>query len=392
MPPRSVRRCVTSTFRATRRDPSTAAGHCRPGSDRPPLVGRDAEHDRLARHLKAAAGGTGLLVLLGGEPGVGKTRLAEELLRDARAQGMLALKGHCYEAATTPFSPFVELLEQMLRDVPPTALREALGGDAPEVARLVPQIRRVWDDLPEPSQLAPEQHRRILFSAILDLLRRLSAQQTLVVLLDDLHWADEATVGLLLHVSPHLPDMRVLLVGTYRDVEFDVGKPFEKALAALVRHDHVVRLPVRRLPQAAVAELLSAFGGSPPPGALVKAIFDETEGNPFFVGEVFQHLSEEGRLFDETGIWKTDLTVDALDVPEGVRLVIGRRLERLSDTTPAVLTTAAVVGRRFGLPLVEALGPLHGDAFIEAIEEAESAKLIARSGRAVRRSTPSPTS
>jgi tetratricopeptide (TPR) repeat protein len=355
--------------------------------DRPPLVGRHVEHGRLAEHLQAAAGGRGALVLLAGEPGVGKTRLAEELLRDARKRGMLALTGHCYEEGTAPFSPFVEILEQLLREVPAPMLREALGEDAPDIARLVPGIKSVWHDLPEPGQLEPEQQRRVLFNAIVHLFRRIGAQGPVVVLLDDLHWAEEATVGLLQHLAPHLPGLPVLLLATYRDIDFEVGKPFEKAMATLIRLEQTVRMVVRCLPQLAVGELLTAFGGgSQPPATLVEAIFHETEGNPFFVGEVFRHLSEEGRLFDATGSWKTGLTVDALGVPEGVRLVIGRRIARLSAATPTLLTTAAVVGRQFDLKLVEALGTLEGDAFLDAIEEAEAARLITseRAGRQTR--------
>jgi tetratricopeptide (TPR) repeat protein len=351
-----------------------------PRPDRPALIGRRAEHDRLARHLQDAARGVGSLVLLGGEPGVGKTRLAEHLLGEAGDQGMLGLTGRCYEAGTTPFSPFVDIVEQMLREVPARTLREALGEDAPEVARLVPRIRRVWDDLPEPSQLAPEQQRHILFSAMLDLFRRLSVQRPVVVLLDDLHWADEGTVGLLQFLAPHLSGLAVMVVGTYRDIEFDVGKPFEEALAAFVRQPQVLRVPVRCLPQTAVAELLSAFGGSEPPAAVVEAIFQETEGNPFFVGEMFQHLSEEGHLFDDAGVWKSGLARDALDVPEGVRLVIRRRFARLSEATPTLLTTAAVIGRQFDLTILEALSTLDGNAFLESIEEAEAARLITSEG------------
>ena len=199
----------------------------------------------------------------------------------------------------------------------------------------------------------------------------------LVLLAENRLDADEATVGLLHHLTPHLSTMPLLGLGTYRDVELDVGKPFEKAMATLVRQKQAVRVPVRRLPETAVSELLTALGGSEPPPSVVEAVFQETEGNPFFVGEVFQHLSEEGKLFDEAGAWRSDLTVDELDVPEGVRLVVGRRLERLSDATPTLLTAAAVVGRRFDLTLVEALSGLDGDAFLAAIEEAEAAKLIA---------------
>ena len=354
--------------------------------NRPPLIGRQAEYDRLAQHLHEATGGVGALVMLAGEPGVGKTRLAEQLLDEARALGMLALTGHCHEAGTAPYFPFVEAVEQMLRHMPAATLREALGNAAPEIARIVPRIRRILEDLPDSIQLAPDQQRHVLFGAFLDLFTRLSAQQPVIVLLDDLHWADEATVGLLQYLARHLAGLPLMILGTYRDVEFDVGKAFEEALAALVRQPQVFRVPVRCLPAAAVAELLGALGGSEPPTALVEAIFHETDGNPFFVGEMFQHLSEEGQLFDDAGAWKINLRRDAVDVPEGVRLVIGRRLARLSEATPALLTTAAVVGREFDLAIVEALTTLDADAFLVAIEEAEAAGLIAseRVGRKLR--------
>ncbi len=350
---------------------------------RQPFVGRQAEQDKLAARLVDVSQGRGALALIGGEPGVGKTRLSEELLADARERGMLTFTGHCYEEGTAPFTPFIEILEQMVREIPADVLREALGDAAPDVVRLVPEIHRVVNDIPLPAELTPEQQRRVLFNAVLDLFRRLGARQPVVLLLDDLHWADEATLGLLQHLAPHLAGIRLLAVGTYRDVELDVGKPFEKAMAALVRQKQAERLRLRRLPQEAVAELLSALGGSQPPRTLVQVIFHETEGNPFFVGEVFQHLSEEGKLFDEAGDWQTDVSVDELDVPEGVRLVIGRRLERLSEPTPKMLTAAAVVGRRFDLKLVEALSDLDSDGFLDAIEEAEAAKLISseREGR-----------
>ena len=350
---------------------------------RQPFVGRQAEQDKLTARLDDVSQGRGALALIGGEPGVGKTRLSEELLADARERGMLTFTGHCYEEGTAPFTPFVEILEQMVRELPANVLREALGDAAGDVARLVPEIHRVVDDIPPPAELTPEQQRRVLFNAVLDLFRRLGARQPVVLLLDDLHWADEATLGLLQHLAPQLAGLPLLAVGTYRDVELDVGKPFEKAMAALVRQKQAERLRLRRLPQEAVAELLTALGGSEPPRTLVQVIFHETEGNPFFVGEVFQHLSEEGKLFDEAGDWQTDVSVDELDVPEGVRLVIGRRLERLSEATPKLLTAAAVVGRRFDLKLIESLSDLDSDRFLEAIEEAETAKLIAleREGR-----------
>ena len=207
-----------------------------------------------------------------------------------------------------------------------------------------------------------------------------------VLLLDDLHWADDSTLLLLQHVAQHTSEIPLLIVGTYRDVDLDVTRPFAKMLEAFTRQRLAHKVALRRLPETGVTEMLQALSGQAPPAPLVTAVFAETEGNPFFIEEVFQHLSEEGRLFDEAGQWRPDLRVEDLDVPEGIRLVIGRRLERLSPAARQVLTTAAVVGRSFDLTLLDALGDAEGDTLLTALEEAEAAKLIqtVSSGREAR--------
>ncbi len=276
-----------------------------------------------------------------------------------------------------PYLPWIEGLELASRLVPSDRWREALGDAAPEVAKLMPELRRRYDDIPKPIDLPPEQQRRYLFNSVTEFLERLSRETPVVWLLDDLHWADESTLLLLQHLSQRLTDLPILLVGTYRDVELDVGKPFEKILAQVVRQRLGHRMALRRLSEEATGELLSALGGSTPPAALVGAIYKETEGNPFFVEEVFEHLSAERKLFDDEGRWIGELSVSELEVPEGVRLVIGRRLERLNVDTPKVLGAAAVIGRVFDLRVLEAVEGLEPDVVLDAIEEAEAAKLIA---------------
>ena len=207
-----------------------------------------------------------------------------------------------------------------------------------------------------------------------------------VLLIDDLHWADDSTLLLLQHVVQHTPEMPMLIVGTYRDVDLEVARPFAKMLEAFTRQRLAHKVALRRLPETEVGAMLRALGGADPPAQVVTAVQAETEGNPFFVEEVFKHLSEEGRLFAADGQWRTDLRVEAPEVPEGIRLVIGRRVERLSPEARQVLTMAAVVGRSFDVGLLEALGDAEGDALLTAIEEAEAAKLIltVSSGRQVR--------
>ncbi|MDA2937954.1 protein kinase, partial [Acidobacteria bacterium AH-259-A15] len=341
------------------------------------FIGREAEQAELQRLLAQVQQGQGALILIGGEPGVGKTRLAEELLSQARKLSILSLKGHCYEMeGAPPFIPFVEILEHGSRVVPRSAFREALGDAAPEVAKLMPELRRLFPDIPEPIELPPEQQRRYLFNSFLEFVERASRVTPWVLLLEDLHWADESTVLLLHHIAQQLHVMPVLIVGTYRDVELDVARPFAQVLETLVRQRLALRLTLKRLPEEGVAKMLVALSGQEPPVNLVQVIYKETEGNPFFVEEVFQHLSEEGKLFDEQGQWKLDLRIEELEVPEGVRLVIGRRLERSSEASRRVLTSASVIGRAFNLELLEALTDIAEDTLLDAIEEAERARLI----------------
>ena len=198
----------------------------------------------------------------------------------------------------------------------------------------------------------------------------------MLLVLEDLHWADDATLRLLQYLTPRLTEMRLLVVATYRDVELDVARPLAAALRQLTKDRLATRIALRRLPEADVAAMLAALSGREPAPTLVAAIHHETEGNPFFVEEVYEHLSEEGRLFDAAGNWRTDLTMGALDVPEGVRLVVGRRLERLSGDGRRALTVAAVVGRRFSYPLVERAADLDSDVLLDGIEGAERLRLI----------------
>jgi class 3 adenylate cyclase/tetratricopeptide (TPR) repeat protein len=345
--------------------------------ERTPFVGRKVERAELRRFLDQAVRGHGALVMIGGEPGVGKTRLAEELVAEARQRGLLALIGHCYEMeGATPYIPFVEILKAATRVVPPAALRETLGDSAPEVAKLLPELRRLFPDIPPPLELPPEQERYYLFNSMQEFMERSGRAQILLLVLEDLHWVDDSTMLLLQHIAQRLQELPVLIVGTYRDVELDVARPLARALRELTRQRLAHRLALKRLPQDAVEAMLRALTEQEPPPSLVQAIYSETEGNPFFVEEVFKHLAEEGKLFDVQGRWRRDLSIDELDVPEGIRLVIGQRLERLNEEWRRALTAAAVIGRGFSFELLEALGEVDTDVLLDAVDEAERAHLI----------------
>lgn len=342
-----------------------------------PLIGRDNEFSELKRLLQEAIAGHGSMVMIDGEPGIGKSHLARAILEEARRQGALGIVGHCYEMeGAPPYAPFIEVLEYIMRMAPREGLRYSLGDHAPEVARLMPELRNMYPDIPAPVQLPPEQQRRFLFNAFRSFVERAAIVTPLAVVFEDLQWADEPTLHLLQHHAQTLPSTPMLAICTYRDVELGMARPFARTLEALLREHLAVRLHLRRLPQAGVKGMLAALGGEAPPPALVRAIFEETDGNPFFVEEVFRHLAEEGKLFDENGKWLQNIQVSELQVPESVRLVLGRRLDRLGKDTRRVLTTAAIIGRVFSLRLLEALETARADAALDAVEEAEGAHLV----------------
>jgi len=341
------------------------------------FVGREAEMAKLRSGLVAALDGTGGLLLIGGEPGVGKTTLVRQLIREAEQRGALAVFGRCYESeGAVPYSPFVEMLEQALSVMPGEVVRDDLGDDAPEIARMVPELRHRFQDIGEPLELPPEQQRRYFFNAVGSFVARASTRFPLMLVMDDVHWADEPTLLLIEHMAALMPKLRVFGVATYRDVELEVARPLAATLERLVRARSADRLSVKRFDRGAVALMLGALAGGAPPDALIGAIFEETEGNPFFVEEVFRHLVEEGKIFDDSGAFRTDVEIDELDVPESVRLVVGRRLERLGAEAQRVLAAGAVVGHAFPFALLEEITDTDAGRLLDIVEEAEAARVI----------------
>jgi tetratricopeptide (TPR) repeat protein len=197
------------------------------------------------------------------------------------------------------------------------------------------------------------------------------ALAALLLVLDDLHWADESTLALLNFLAHRVAPMKLVLIGTYRDLELDRHPALTRTLEELIRIG-IRPLTLKGLPFEAVAQMLRVLAQHEPPESLARLIFRETEGNPFFVEEVYRHLAEEGKLYDEAGNFRADVRIDEIDVPDNIKLVLGRRLDRLSPASRRILSAAAVIGTSFSLEMVQALSGLHdAGEVLTAMEEAE---------------------
>jgi tetratricopeptide (TPR) repeat protein len=342
------------------------------------FVGREAEAVGLHNLIDRALDGQGAVAMLGGGPGVGKTRLATEAVAYAESKGFRAFVGHCYERDEPyPYLPFAEIFETMLAQAGKDRFRAGLGDNAAELAQIAPRMRRIFPDISVPTELPPQQARRYLFQSLTEYLARIATATPLLLVLDDLHWADESTLALLNFLAHRVAPMRLVVIGTYRDGEARTEPALARTLEELLRIG-VRPLVLRGLSHDAVANMLRELTQREPPQSLVRLIFTETDGNPFFVEEVYKHLAEEGKVFDEAGNFRTDFQIEEIDVPSNVKLVLGRRLDRLSAGSRRILTAAAVIGQGFSFePLQRLAGARDADEVLAGIEEAQRMGLVA---------------
>jgi class 3 adenylate cyclase/tetratricopeptide (TPR) repeat protein len=343
------------------------------------FVGRDAELERLAQLWKEAAAGERRVALLAGEPGVGKTRLAAEVAIRVHDEGGVVTAGRCDEDLGVPYQPFVEALRHFVDHTPRADLKERLGRYGGELTRLVPELVGLVVDLPPPLKSDPEMERYRLFDAVAAWLSAASSEQPVVLVLDDLQWAAKPTLLLLRHVL-RAPDVkRLLILATYRDTELTHDHPLVDLVADLRRDAGFNRLPISGLDDLAVATMVEQVAGRALDGdgfALARTIYQETEGNPFFVREVLRHLAETDAVEWRGNQWAIRLPSDQIGIPEGVRDVVGRRLSRLSAGANQALRVAAVVGAEFEVALVQAAGPITEGDLLAALDEAVEARLV----------------
>ena len=342
------------------------------------FVGREAEFAQVRDVWRRAKGGCHQLLLVAGEPGVGKTRLSLEFARSLGAEGSTVLLGYSDEEHLVPYQPFVESLAWYVRHCPEADLRAQLAviGGGAELGPFVPELRGRIPDLPPAPAGDPEGQRYRLFEAIAALLAVASQARPMLLIFDDLHWADKPTLLLLRHVIRSAHTACFTIVATYREGELGRAHPLAEMLVALRHEARVTRLMLRGLDVANVRALVDSIVGPDAPSQLLQAVMDSTDGNPFFATEMLLHLKETGALARVGGRTGRTIELAHFGLSEGIKEVIGRRLSRLSDACNRVLGVAAIIGREFDASLLEAVADLPDSELLDALEEATRAQLV----------------
>ncbi|NOT55801.1 MAG: AAA family ATPase [Deltaproteobacteria bacterium] len=347
------------------------------------FVGRKHELGQLQTVLTQVLASRGQLLLLAGEPGVGKTRLAEQFATVARQQHLTALWGRCWEGDGAPaFWPWVQIVRSYVRLCPPDVLAADMGSGAGDIAHVVAEVReRLPHLIPTPARES-ESARFRFFDSFTTWLKKAATRQPLLLILDDLHWADVSSLRLLQFFARELHDARVLVLGTYRETDIDHAHPLSDALGVLARESQHVNLP--GLTREEVAQFIAAVLGTSPPTELVTSVHERTEGNPFFVSELVHVLTSEGRLHGSVATMFQDI-----GLPQSVRATIRRRLTRVSHDCRRLLARAAVIGREFTVDVLQEVSalsePSHPLLPFPLLDEALATRLIEHTGDNVTR-------
>jgi class 3 adenylate cyclase len=342
-----------------------------------PFVGRGDELAALSAEFERVCANECRLVLVDGEPGIGKTRVTAEFCADVHQRGAQILLGQCTDETLVPYQPFIEAISRYVSNCRLEALRLDLADTGGELRRLAPELAERLPDLPEPVRGDPAGERHRLYGSVARLLVNIAASAPLVLVIEDVHRADRATLALLAHVVRTLRDVPLLILCTCRGTEVDRSEALAATLADLQRDQLFERLPLAGLDEQHVADLVDVIAGLGAPPQLARDLHDRTDGNPFFIEEVLRHLRETGALRTDTGLDTAVVTLAQHAIPTGVKDVIGQRLAQLGPEAVKVLTLASVIGPEFDVGLLGAVGVSAEDDVLELLEHAVRAGLIA---------------
>jgi tetratricopeptide (TPR) repeat protein len=342
------------------------------------FIGRDQELSEARSLWSKAEAGEGQTLLVSGEPGIGKTRLMRELSTHVEVTGGRTLIGFCYEEGGAPYAPFAQILRKALRvgtengfQLPDFVLADLL--------ELAPELKPYYPDIPPNPVLEPDAEQQRLFENVVAFCSEVSQSAPLLLVLDDVHWADSGSLSLMRHLARRIRNKPILLLATYREIELDVARPFRQVMLALNRERLARRMKLSRLSAKHTAALLGVIFQEDISQEFLDGIYRETEGNPFFIEEVCKALIEEGQVFHTEDGWDR-LDMDEMEIPQSVRDVVQARTAKLPEEFQDALTLAAVLGREFDFDTLVQASDLDEDTLIEALEAAEDAQLIQEVG------------
>ncbi|HEY3238481.1 MAG TPA: AAA family ATPase, partial [Acidimicrobiia bacterium] len=317
------------------------------------------------------------LVLVAGEPGIGKTRLATEAALRAHQQGGLVLLGRCDEDLAVPYQPFVDALRHLVAVCPEDVLAEGLAGRGGELVRLLPDVAKRVPGLTHPQSADPDTERYLLFSAVAGLLQSVAQWRPVLLVLDDLHWATKPTLLLLKHLIRSSDPMALLVVGTYRDSDIGPRHPLTDVLAELHREPGVERLALRGLSGDEAVAMMANLAGHDLDGpelALAHAVHAEADGSPLFMWELLRHFRDRGELRQEGDRWT--FRGELAGIPDSVREVIGHRLSRLPEPVDRLLALGAVIGPEFDVAVLSPLAGVERSVVLDGLAAARQAAVV----------------
>jgi class 3 adenylate cyclase/tetratricopeptide (TPR) repeat protein len=345
------------------------------------VVARETEAALLTDAYKRAAAGEGrAVVLVSGDAGVGKTTLVAEAARRAAKEGACVLLGRCHEDVSASYSPFAEALNHYVAHAPEHVLRAHVDVHGGDITSMVPALGRRLGAVPAPTRTDPDTERYLLYGAVAGLLTAASVLQPTILVLDDMQWSDSQSLRLLHHVVTTVESERLFVLGTFRDTELSPSNPLLDFLGALQREPGVSRIELKGFDDTGVLAFMEAAAGQPLEEAatdLAHALCLETEGNPFFLGEVLRSLMESGAIYqDDRGRWTAAGEMSEMTLPNSVREVITARVGRLGAHAGRVLSMASVIGRDFEFDLLDTVTDLSQEELLDILDAASGAALV----------------
>ncbi|HYM96398.1 MAG TPA: ATPase, T2SS/T4P/T4SS family [Candidatus Sulfotelmatobacter sp.] len=344
------------------------------------FVDREQEKLDIRTVLDRAATGTGGMLFLTGPPGIGASRLASEMASEAAAKGWLVYSGRCVEQNGRPFEPFREVLATIVAGSTVRTLQEPAARSGQVLSRLVPSLRQKVRGMPAAVEVPTDKLREQLFKATFEFLTGVQGSKPMLLVLDDLQFADEATVLLLRDLAERVNGSHIVVLGTYWDTELDSARPFTTVLSRLLRRRRAQRVALGPLSDHDVERIVAATAEKPLTPVQMIGIQAATEGNPLFVEHSVLYMAESDSMLGGAGRTQGSFTEEDLELAQSVRGLIGRRLERLSEPAQRMLVAAAVIGRDFDVPLLEAFGELSGHELRDALEEATRGRFLVSAG------------